>query len=97
MSDTDNKEREIMRVMRKVLTTVVREITPPHKGLKYPLSEQTVEDIRQCLRLITAREKELADAAGRNVQERPFYADEPAQTKVVPISQIGKSKPAEEE
>jgi hypothetical protein len=31
------------------------------------------------------------------VQERPFYADEPAQTKVVPISQIGKSKPAEEE
>ena len=86
-----------MQVMRKVLTTIVRDITPQHKGLKYPLSEQTVEDIRQCLRLITSREKELADAAGRNVRERPYYADEPSETKVVPISEIGKPKPTENE
>jgi hypothetical protein len=37
-------------------------------------------------------EKELADAAGRTAQERPYFVDEPPATKVVPISNIGKVK-----
>jgi hypothetical protein len=90
MNDSSNKEREIMQVMRRVLTTIVREVTPEHKSLKHPLSDQTIQDIRQCLGLITAREKELADEAGRNVQEKPYFVDEPPKTKVIPISQIGK-------
>lgn len=79
-------------VMRKVLTSIIRDATPEHKSLKHPLSAQTIEDIRQCLGLITAREKELADAGGRTAQERPYYTDEPPETKVVPIVNIGKAK-----
>lgn len=97
MSKSDDKEREIMGVMRRVLTTIVREVTPEHKGLKHPLSPQTIEDIRQCLGLITAREKELADAAGRTCEERPYFVDEPQTTKAVPLSRIGKPKPAKDE
>ena len=92
MSESSAKEREILRVMRKVLAAIVREVPPPHKGLRHPLSEQTIQDIRQCLGLITAREKELADDAGRSVQERPHFADQPQQTKVVPIPTLGKPK-----
>ncbi|MCU7811489.1 MAG: segregation and condensation protein A [Candidatus Thiodiazotropha sp. (ex Notomyrtea botanica)] len=92
MSDSSNKEREIMMVMRKVLTSIVREVTPEHKSLRHPLSEQTIQDIRQCLGLITAREKELADDAGRTMEERPYFVDEPPKSKVVPISKIGKVK-----
>ncbi|MEW8033749.1 MAG: segregation and condensation protein A [Candidatus Thiodiazotropha endolucinida] len=97
MSDKTAKEREIMMVMRKLLTTIVREVTPEHKSLKHPLSDQTIQDIRACLSLITAREKELADADGRTAQERPYYVDEPPATKVVPISNIGKAKKNEDE
>ncbi len=94
MSEPIDKEREIMMVMRKVLTQIVREVTPEHKSLKHPLSEQTIQDIRQCLGLITAREKELADAAGRTAEERPYFVDEPPKTKVVPIANLGKPKPS---
>ena len=90
MSDTPSKEREIMMVMRKVLTSIVREVTPEHKSLRHPLSDQTIQDIRNCLGLITAREKELADESGRTAQERPYFVDEPPKSKVVPISAIGK-------
>lgn len=90
MNDETAKEREIMMVMRKLLTTIVREVTPEHKSLRHPLSEQTIQDIRACLGLITAREKELADANGRTAKERPYFVDEPQTTKVVPISNIGR-------
>ena len=39
MTDELKKEREIMQVMRKVLTSIVREVTPEHKSLQHPLSE----------------------------------------------------------
>jgi hypothetical protein len=50
-----------------------------------------MEDVRQCLMLISARERELADAQGRSV-ERPYYTDEPQAAQVVPIAGLGKSK-----
>jgi hypothetical protein len=96
MNDETAKEREIMLVMRKLLTTIVREVTPEHKSLKHPLSDQTIQDIRACLGLITAREKELADAAGRTAEERPYFVDEPPIAKVVPIPTIGKAKQGED-
>jgi hypothetical protein len=92
MNDEITKEREIMMVMRKVLTSIVREVTPEHKSLRHPLSDQTIQDIRNCLGLITARERELADEAGRTVQEQPYFVDEPPKVKVVPITSIGKVK-----
>lgn len=99
MNDESNKERQIMMVMRKVLTAIVRDVTPEHKSLQHPLSDQTIQDIRNCLGLITAREKELADAAGRTAEERPHFTDEPQTSTVVSMAGIGKinSSPADKE
>jgi hypothetical protein len=84
------KERDIMLVMRKVLTSIVREVTPEHRSLQHPLSDQTIQDIRNCLGLITAREKELASEAGISGDERPHFTDEVRDSTVVPMSKIGK-------
>ncbi len=46
--------------------------------MRHPLSDGTIRDLRQCLALISARERELALAAGRPEDARPRYADEPA-------------------
>ncbi|MEN8178053.1 MAG: segregation and condensation protein A [Pseudomonadota bacterium] len=90
MRDGLQKERDIMMVMRKVLTGIVREVTPEHKSLQHPLSDQTIQDIRNCLGLITAREKELAEEAGRTAEERPHFTDETQKSSVIPMSKIGK-------
>jgi hypothetical protein len=76
------KEQKIMVVMRKVLTTIVRE-TAPHPGHASPFSEQTIEDIRMCLSLISARERELAEAQGIVNHDRPHYADEMPTSQVI--------------
>jgi hypothetical protein len=83
-----SKEQQILIAMRKTLSAVIKDITPP-PGMKHPLSETTIEDVRHCLRLISARERELADDQGRS-PERPYYADEPQAAQVVPIAGIGK-------
>ena len=79
-----SKEQRILHVMRKVLASIVKDTTPP-PGMRHPLSEHTIEDIRQCFALISAREHELAEAAGITVKERPRFADEPRTTQVIPI------------
>jgi hypothetical protein len=84
------REQQILIVMRKTLAEVIKDVTPP-PGMKHPLSERTIADVRQCLALISAREKELADAQGRG-GERPYYADEPQSAQVVPIASLGKVK-----
>lgn len=81
-----SRDRRILVAMRKTLTAIIRDVTPP-PGMKHPLSEQTLEDVRQCLTLISAREKELADADGRQ-PERPYYSDEPQQAQVVSVATI---------
>ncbi|MGB5451743.1 MAG: segregation and condensation protein A [Sedimenticolaceae bacterium] len=92
MSDTSKKEREILVVMRKVLAQIIKDTTPPSRAMKHPLTDQTIQDIRQCLGLISARERELADSAGAT-QERPHFTDEKSAAKVVPIGKIGKAPP----
>ena len=84
------KEQQILVAMRKTLSAVIKDITPP-AGMRHPLSDATIEDVRQCLGLISAREKELATDQGR-ASERPYYADEPRGEQLVPISGIGKPK-----
>ncbi len=96
MSDDNRKEREIMMVMRKVLARIVRDTTPPSKAMKHPLSDQTIQDIRACLGLISVRERELADAASIPV-EKPYYTDEKPAAEVVPISNITRLRHDEEE
>lgn len=83
-----SQEQQILIAMRQTLTAVIREITPP-PGMRHPLSDKTLEDVRHCFALITAREKELADAEGRG-GERPYYADSPPSAQVIPISTIGR-------
>lgn len=90
----DSKELRILRAMKTTLTGVIKD-TATQPGLKHPLSERTIEDIRQCLMLISARERELAEATGRSMDLRPHYADEPRKSVVVPIKGIGRPKKPE--
>jgi hypothetical protein len=89
MSDL-TKEQQILIAMRKTLAAIIKDVTPP-PGMKHPLSEATIGDVRKCLALISAREKELADARG-SAGERPYYADEPQSAQVVPIAGLGKGR-----
>lgn len=84
------KDQQILISMRKTLAAVIKDVTPP-PGMKHPLSERTIADVRHCLALISAREKELADARGRT-GERPYYVDEPPSAQVVPFAGLGKGK-----
>jgi hypothetical protein len=81
-------EQRILIAMRKTLGAVIRDVTPP-AGMRHPFSEETMADVRQCLALISAREKELADVQGRG-GERPYYSDEPQKAQVVPVAGIGR-------
>ena len=78
MSHQDlTKEEQILRAVYSVLIDIVKDTTTDPR-LKHPLSERTRLGIRDCLDLITAREAELAEAAGRPLKRmRPHYADEP--------------------
>ncbi|MGE0876259.1 MAG: hypothetical protein AB7O31_16480 [Burkholderiales bacterium] len=77
MSDADpTKEARILQAVKLTLAGVIRDTATPH-GMRHPLSDATIEDLRQCLALISARERELAAAAGKETAARPRYADEP--------------------
>ena len=95
MSDDRNplesKEFQILKALKLVLTDVVKD-TATQPGLKHPLSDRTIEGIRQCLRLISARERELVEDAGKTLDMRPYYVDEPKKNVVVPITKISRNK-----
>ena len=86
----ESKEFQILKIMKLMLTDVVKD-TATQPGLKHPLSERTVDGIRQCLKLISARERELVDEAGKSMDLRPYYTDEPKKNVVVPINKIGRN------
>ncbi|WP_428604639.1 segregation and condensation protein A [Sedimenticola sp.] len=90
-SDT-TKDLAILEAMRKVLTAVIRDTTPP-PGMRHPLTDETIQDVRVCLGLITAREKELGEAAGI-AAKRPYYTDETPTSTVVQFDP-GKGKSSE--
>lgn len=80
-NDTLTTEQRILIAMRQVLSAVVRDTTPP-PGMRHPLNASTIEDIKQCFALITAREKDLNEQQGRSAA-KPRYADEPKKTSQV--------------
>ena len=88
------KEVRILRAMRITLASVIKDTATPH-GMRHPLSDSTIEDMRQCLALISARERELAQADGTPQNLRPSYVDEPGpqQEAVVRFYKSGKDKP----
>ena len=101
MSDDEfqnlSKEEQILVAVKRVLTEVVKDTaTPP--GMRHPLSESTINGMRDCLTLISSREQELAEASGRSLDKRPRFKDEPKSQGdvVVPLSSIGKPDKSEE-
>jgi hypothetical protein len=86
MNDKElTREERILRAMRRVLTDVAKD-TYTRPGHRHPLSDETVDGIRHCLSLISARETELSSAAGRESKARPRFVDEPQSSVVVPLN-----------
>lgn len=86
MSDeTPSKEEKILGAVKLVLTQVIRD-TATSPGMKHPLSEPTIGGLRDCLMMISQREQELAAAAGREMNARPRYTDEPKPQGEVVVS-----------
>jgi len=74
------KELQILRAVKMVITNVIKDTTTD-PGMKHPLSDPTINDIRQCLALITSRENELSPMV-----KRPHFTDEPQDKVVVSLS-----------
>jgi hypothetical protein len=83
-------EQRILQAVKRTLAAVIRDTATPH-GMRHPLSDSTIEDLRQCLSLISARERELA---GEDSKAKPRFADESGGSSVV---QFHPRKPKEEE
>jgi hypothetical protein len=95
MSDSGaSMEARILQAVKLTLANVIKDTATPH-GMRHPLSDGTIQDLRQCLALIGARERELAQAAGKAAGGKPRYADEPAREETV--LHFFRKKPAGEE
>lgn len=71
-------------MLKRVLTDIAKDTsTPP--GMKHPLSENTIQNIRECLALISTRERELAEEHGRPNRARPEFVDEPRKSQVITL------------
>jgi len=91
MSSDITKEERILSMVKKVLTNIAKD-TYTAPGLKHPLSEQTILEIRECLGLVVSRETELAEELGRDKSARPRFIDEPKSSVVVNFDQADKDK-----
>ncbi len=90
MDEDLKKELDILVTLRKVLSSVVREITPD-PGMRHPLSEGTMEDVRQSFMLISAREKEISEALGKPSLHRPVYKGDTPKANVVKLHGLKQS------
>jgi len=86
-----SKEQRILRVLRKVLANIVKDATPA-PGQPHPFQESTIHDIRDLFGLISEREAELAEQAGLNRNEKPYYTAEQQASSVVPLHRPAKDK-----
>jgi hypothetical protein len=73
---TISKEERLLRAVKFTLTSVIKD-TATTPGLKHPLSDKTIEDLRHCLVLISERERELLADRGEAMAMRPRFVDEP--------------------
>jgi len=77
-----SKEQQVMVAMRKTLANVVKDTTP-EPGMIHPLSKNTVEDLKACFALISARERELMEEMGIENNARPHFTDEVKSADVI--------------
>ncbi len=82
-----DKEAEILRMVKKVLTDVAKE-TFTRPGYSHPLSDNTILGIRDCLSLIASREAEIHGEGSM----RPRFQDEPKTEVVVSIDSLKSNK-----
>lgn len=68
-----SKEQRILRLLRRTLGNIVRDVTPLG-GRANPLSDSTIQDIKDSFALISEREKELAEKLNFD-QAKPYYTD----------------------
>lgn len=83
------KEQRILRVMRKVLGSIVIDATPA-AGQPHPLKESTIYDIRDLFALISEREAELANEANPDRNEKPYFTDEATKPNVISMPKSSK-------
>lgn len=95
-SQDQTKEQRILRVCKRILTDVAKDTVTP-AGMKHPLTENTIQGIRDCLQLIAAREAELLTEQGNESTDRPRFIDEPQKNVVVNITPSKKSDRNKEE
>ena len=89
------KELDVLVTLRKVLSGVVREITPD-PGMRHPLSDGTLEDVRQGFLLISAREREITELMGKPSLHRPIYKGDTPKTNVVKMHGLKSTKKDED-
>lgn len=92
MTDDLSIEQRILIMMRKTLANVVKDTTPLD-GMRHPLKDSTIQDIRDCFALISARERTLQQLSEKpQAKMHPRFADEPHTDQVVPFRKIKKSR-----
>ena len=79
---TETIEARVLREMRSILTEIARE-TAVRRGDQHILSIKTIARMRDCLSLITDRERELNEARGIEMTSRPkLGSDRPNSARV---------------
>jgi len=83
------KEERILRAVKLTLTNVIKD-TATQPGMRHPLSDGTIQDLRNCLQLISSRESELVESSGGSMDMRPHFTDEPKKKDkvVIPLSSL---------
>ena len=92
MSEQEVTEQQVLAIMKRLLTDIAKE-TFTRPGLRHPLSEATIGNMRECLKLISVREVDLSSDPVNVSAKRPRYVDEPNKSVVVSMQDL-KKKPS---
>ncbi|MBN4080252.1 segregation and condensation protein A [Beggiatoa alba] len=90
MSTQQVTEQEVLAIMKRILTDIAKE-TFTRAGVRHPLSDETINNMRECLKLISIREADFSNNSGDVSPKRPHYVDEPKKSVVVSMLDL-KSK-----
>ena len=89
MSDQEVTEEQILAIMKRLLTDIAKE-TFTRPGVQHPLTNATIDNMRECLKLISIREVDLSADPDNISAKRPRYVDEPKKSVVVSMQDLKK-------
>ena len=95
MSDQEVTEEQILAIMKRLLTDIAKE-TFTRPGVQHPLTDATIGNMRECLKLISVREVDLSSDSKDISAKRPRYVDEAQKSVVVSMQDI-KKKPSNDD